>query len=715
MRRFVLALCLSLWPALSWAQVTELTPFASPNLSGTVTGTYTLGGTPTITGLQSVNGWAPQWYLSRSNGAGAQISAGTSSGFAGGEVCTLSGGVETTNATVAVTSVSGGQPTAFRVQNPGNYSSVPTGSVSLSSCTSGTIGTMSLTGLIWVPYDPAQQFSSSASGDAGQTISGFNAAINALNLGLGNTINGYFSGGAGGDNSDGMGGGTGMTNAASENTFDGYLTGTQCTSCNWITAMGHHAFGHEVTGNKGVALGVDAAKWVTGSGYLTALSVDAAKFLQSPQFVVAIGGESTRGGQFISGITNAANSAGVCQVTVSSATGMLTGDTAVVTGIVGPTACNGVWTNVTVAGSNITLTGSTWPSIAYVSGGSVSDYGSVGLQNVAAVGYNTLSSSALRTVGRIALVGTNGLDGLTTGADIAAIGHNIGTGITSGNQLVLAGSSAGNTLTTGAGDVVIGYNANVTGSGVNDAVLIGGSSSGGGNGARGGAASVIIGNKSGNGSLTGTGVTSIGYSLATATCTTGGNLIFIGTNNNIDCGTNTDAHAILIATNTFTTAGSNTISIEGVFKATGTGTPATAAPTITGTVSLPNLSAAAGANQVCSGTGGILTTVASGTACASSAMRYKIPEGRIENGLGALATLAPSPFQYKDTERFGDRVHVGLYADDVQKMDPRCVVYDESGKLENYEDRCVLAYAVAAIQQQQHEIEGMRRYMGTGR
>lgn len=126
------------------------------------------------------------------------------------------------------------------------------------------------------------------------------------------------------------------------------------------------------------------------------------------------------------------------------------------------------------------------------------------------------------------------------------------------------------------------------------------------------------------------------------------------------------------------------------------------------------LSAASGTNQVCTGSAGTaFTTVASGTACASSAMRYKNPFGeRLDPS--RLAALDPDAWRYKDEERFGDRVHVGLYADDVQKMDPRCVVYQD-GKLENYEDRCVIAYLVAATQAQQREIEGMRRYMGTGR
>ncbi len=128
------------------------------------------------------------------------------------------------------------------------------------------------------------------------------------------------------------------------------------------------------------------------------------------------------------------------------------------------------------------------------------------------------------------------------------------------------------------------------------------------------------------------------------------------------------------------------------------------------TVKLSALNPAAGANQACIGTGGIVTTVASGTACASSAKPYKIALEDITAG-NRVSLLQPAVFQYKDTERFGNRLHVGLYAEDVQQMDPRCVVYVD-GKLENYEDRCVLAYGVAAIKQLKAELDDVKMRLG---
>jgi hypothetical protein len=98
-------------------------------------------------------------------------------------------------------------------------------------------------------------------------------------------------------------------------------------------------------------------------------------------------------------------------------------------------------------------------------------------------------------------------------------------------------------------------------------------------------------------------------------------------------------------------------------------------------------------------------------------MRYKNLVGQIsdEAGVAGLNDLDPIAFVYKDTKRFGSRIHVGLRADDVQKMDPRCVVFDTKGKLENYEDRCVLAYAVAAIQEQGREIASLKHALHSRR
>ena len=107
-----------------------------------------------------------------------------------------------------------------------------------------------------------------------------------------------------------------------------------------------------------------------------------------------------------------------------------------------------------------------------------------------------------------------------------------------------------------------------------------------------------------------------------------------------------------------------------------------------------------------------LTTDSAGKiTCSVSAMRFKIPQSFISPQLArtSLDTLRPASWFYKDKAIYGPREHVGLYADDVAKMDPRCAVYDNKGQLKNYEDRCVLAYLVADRDQTRSEIKQFRK------
>lgn len=112
------------------------------------------------------------------------------------------------------------------------------------------------------------------------------------------------------------------------------------------------------------------------------------------------------------------------------------------------------------------------------------------------------------------------------------------------------------------------------------------------------------------------------------------------------------------------------------------------------------LTSATGTSTVCNsaGTSTLLTLVTSGTACAASAMRFKDAypiEALNLVGLDALRTDVPWSYRRDSGTYENGTIHVGLIADDVEAMDPRCVVYDKEDKLLNYYDRCVLAYLVA--------------------
>ena len=99
-------------------------------------------------------------------------------------------------------------------------------------------------------------------------------------------------------------------------------------------------------------------------------------------------------------------------------------------------------------------------------------------------------------------------------------------------------------------------------------------------------------------------------------------------------------------------------------------------------------------------------------ACTASAMRFKdmFPSQAL-NLIGLDNLRTDVPWKYKDDAGFGldtNRVHVGLFADDVEKLDSRCVVYKD-GQVSDYEDRCIIAYLVADRQKMKDEIEQLKR------
>lgn len=121
------------------------------------------------------------------------------------------------------------------------------------------------------------------------------------------------------------------------------------------------------------------------------------------------------------------------------------------------------------------------------------------------------------------------------------------------------------------------------------------------------------------------------------------------------------------------------------------------------------LAASAQANALCYNSGtGVMTYNSGQTSCAASALRFKDLIGFVDNATG-IDALRPSVWTYRKDADMDERIHVGLLADDVLKMDSRCVTYDKDGGLLNYEDRCVLAYLVADRHKMRAELEDLRR------
>jgi hypothetical protein len=106
-----------------------------------------------------------------------------------------------------------------------------------------------------------------------------------------------------------------------------------------------------------------------------------------------------------------------------------------------------------------------------------------------------------------------------------------------------------------------------------------------------------------------------------------------------------------------------------------------------------------------------LTTTANVMGCTASALQFKNPLGMIEPDTAAdvLASLRPAFWTFKDPMRFDALEHVSLYADDVERMDPRCVTRDQDGQVHDYWDRCVLAYTIGGWQQHDRRIAELER------
>ena len=144
--------------------------------------------------------------------------------------------------------------------------------------------------------------------------------------------------------------------------------------------------------------------------------------------------------------------------------------------------------------------------------------------------------------------------------------------------------------------------------------------------------------------------------------------------------------------------------------------------TVTGTLTVSGIGSGGGTGAVCE-TAGLLTYDTSGTICGLSALFSKnLLDNRDQlitpdTALARMTEfLRPGvPWQYKaGYEDNGVLTHVGLIADDVAKMDPRCGDYDKDGKLMNYSDRCVEAYTVNAVTALNARVDQVERRLSGG-
>lgn len=549
-----------------------------------------------LSGCQIVSGISMNYGALLSN-AGTPTAAGT--GYTALSAFTVSGGTCTTQPGGVVDAVTAGVPQTYHITQQGVCTVPPTNPVATTA--SGGIG-MTLT-LAWGPLAANVPFSVFVSnGINGETVLGNLGGFGRLATGLGMTAYGYSAAGGGANTGDLMGGGTGFT--AGELTAIGNLGCAQATALTYSTCVGHNAGGHISTGASVNLFGSGAGKWMVNPNQVTCMGWGTCGYLLNPSYVTATGNLNAVGGNFLNvAVTGAANNgSGLVRLAVTSTTGWATGDTAVVTGVVGTTEANGYWPNITVVdGTHVDLTGSSYAH-AWTSGGSVNDFTTVKLSYTTLTGYSNLTSNALRSTGTITGMGINDLTACTTCSFVVFGGVGTLQGLTTGAQHVAFGDIACNTLVTGYGDVCIGYNSDVAGSGNNNAVAIGGNGSGGGKGAVASDSGYSIGANTGAVGM-GSNMGLLGRQTGTDCVAANNNMILIGNNNNAGCGSSTNYTSALVVAwdatfGKITPAASHTMNIGGILTATGTDTPSTSATSVAGTFNVAGLYKANGTSGV---------------------------------------------------------------------------------------------------------------------
>ena len=135
-----------------------------------------------------------------------------------------------------------------------------------------------------------------------------------------------------------------------------------------------------------------------------------------------------------------------------------------------------------------------------------------------------------------------------------------------------------------------------------------------------------------------------------------------------------------------------------------------------GSIGMPFLgtTTAAQTGYLCWSSSGGSLTVDSTNTCLVSSQRYKDHVQPLAEGLAAVMQLQPVSFRYKPEfmpAKFDPGEQLGFIAEDVQKIDPRLTPLDADGLPRGVEYDRITALLTNAVQEQQHEIDDLRRQL----
>ncbi len=269
-------------------------------------------------------------------------------------------------------------------------------------------------------------------------------------------------------------------------------------------------------------------------------------------------------------------------------------------------------------------------------------------------------------------VGTSAGQNNTTGFNNSFVGAAAGVFNSSGSENSFVGRSAGGYNRTGGSNSFVGSNAGLFNTSGSDNSFVG--KSAGQNNTTGFSGS-FVGTNAGFANTTGGNNSFIGTS-AGAVNTTGSNNTVIGANANVGSGALTYAaaigsNAVVRTANTIVLGredGSDKVRIFGL--------------------------GAAGSTQLCRNANNEISTC-------SSSLRYKTNIASFSSGLSFINQLRPISFDWKD----GGMKDVGFGAEDVAKINPLFVSFNDKGEVEGVKyDRLSVAF-VNAFKEQQTQIE----------
>ncbi len=303
-----------------------------------------------------------------------------------------------------------------------------------------------------------------------------------------------------------------------------------------------------------------------------------------------------------------------------------------------------------------------------------------------------------------------------TGANNAFFGRWAGISNSSGNENVFVGTNSGQTNTTGSGNTTVGFSSDFGSNGLTNATAIGNRSF------------VSQSNSLVLGSINGVNGASANTNVGIGTTAPGYKLHVKGENIRIEGDSPSTLPRFSIAYNGATAADGkkwqNYVSGNGVnsflnFTALNDAEDSEQGwlqvvrfgPSVlqvnfpTGDVRVYNklnvggnlvvgTFGAAGATPLCS-------NALSQIATCSSSLRYKTNIGQFSGGLSFVNKLRPISFDWKD----GGMKDIGFGAEDIAKIDPRFVTYNDKGEVEGVKYDRMTTVLANAVKEQQEQIE----------